>query len=249
MNKLSKEIVQLSFNPLAILRVLIFTILLLLAAHITAFILTVVLQSTSGLSRNMERYFDFNLERNFPTYFSVMLLAFTAVLLLIIYRCSKINHDKTKRYWLVLALIFIFMSIDESIQVHEHLAEILRPKLSSDLSGLLYWSWVIVYGFLFLVVCIYMLRFVLNLPAFTRKMFFLSAFLFVGGALGLELLEGYFFKLYGINHIYNRVLYCIEELLEMFGVSIFIYGLLDYLAAYKINIAFVSTKTDGPAVE
>lgn len=141
------------------------------------------------------------------------------------------------------------MSIDKCVQVHEHLGDILRPKLSSDLSGFLYWSWVIVYGFLFFVVCIYMLRFVLNLSAYTMKMFFLSAFLFVSGARGPELPKGYFLKCYGINHIYNRILYCIEELLEMVGVSIFIYALLDYLAAYKINIAYVSNKTDGPAVE
>ncbi len=52
----------------------------------------------------------------------------------------------------------------------------------------------------------------------------------------MEFPEGYFYKIYGLNHIYNRILYCLEELFEMSAVSLFIYALLDYMALHKIKL-------------
>ena len=87
------------------------------------------------------------------------------------------------------------------------------------------------YPIFFLIVVAYLFNFVLAQAAKTRRLFFLSGLLFVGGAIGLEMLEGYVFKLYGTaGHIYIDMLCCAEELLEMVGVTVFIYALLDYLS-------------------
>ena len=234
---LPQDIKQVSFSPAAIVRCLLYCICFLLLAHIAGFILDYVLHSHSRFTEKMLQYFDLNLENNFPSFFSALILAFSALLLLIIYFYEKINNIKSARYWLVLGLIFIFLSFDESIQIHEDLAKFIRPKLATDLSGFLYWAWVVPYAFFVLAVVIYFMRFVLNLPTFTRNLFFLSGFIYISGALGLELLEGYFFKLYGLNHIYNRILYFTEELMEMMGVTIFIYALLKYMASHSIIIS------------
>lgn len=228
---------QLTFSPKGITRGLVWAIFFLLLGHIAAFIEDYVRHAYSKLAKNIIRLFDFNLENNVPTWFSVLILAFAAVLLFIIYLNKKAMLDKSAIYWLMLAIIFVFLSIDESVQIHEEVARILRPSLGKNVSGFLYWAWVIPYGLFVLFAGIFFLRFVLSLPARTRNFFFISGFMFIAGALGLEFIEGYFYTLYGLNHIYNRILYCIEELLEMGGVTLFIYALLQYIYDHNISIS------------
>lgn len=226
-----------NFSPKKITRCLVWAIFFLLLGHIAAFIEDYVRHAYSRTAKNIIRLFDFNLENNVPTWFSALILAFASVLLFIIYDHKKRNNIKPAIYWLVLALIFVFLSMDESAQIHEEVANIVRPKLGNhDAGGLLYWAWVVPYSVFVIGVLAYFLRFMLNLPPLTRNLFFLSGIMYVSGALGLEFLEGYFFKLYGLNHIYNRILYCVEELLEMGGVTVFIYSLLNYMASCNISI-------------
>ncbi len=229
-----------NFSPKGIVKWLLWTLFFLCLGHIAAFIEDYVRHAYSRTAKNIIRFFDFNLENNVPTWFSVLILAFSALLLFVIYQHKKSNGVKAAYYWLVLGCIFVFLSLDECVQIHEEVANIMRPRLGADVSGFLYWAWVVPYGIFVLTVIIFFLRFVLALPTKTRNLFFLSGFMYIGGALGLELLEGYFFKLYGLNHIYNRILYFVEELLEMGGITLFIYALLDYIAAahIRINISF-----------
>ncbi|MBL0355531.1 MAG: multidrug transporter [Chitinophagaceae bacterium] len=229
-----------SFSPKRVLKLLLLAMFILLLGHVAAFTEDYVRHAYSRTAKNIIRLFDFNLENNVPTWFSLLILAFAAVLLFVIYIYKKRNHIKGAFYWLALGAIFVFLSIDESVQIHEEVARILRPKLSNDVSGLLYWAWVVPYGLFVIGGGIFFMRFILGLPKFTRNLFFVSGFMFVSGALGLEFIEGYFYKNYGLNHIYNRILYCIEELLEMGAVTLFIYALLDYMAANKIQISLTA---------
>ncbi len=227
-----------SFSPWGIVRYLVYSIIFLMLAHIAGFILDYVMHLNTKFSWYVVRYFDLNQEDNFPSFFSALILAFAALLLFLIYDHQRSIHAKKTIYWLVLGLIFVFMSTDECIQIHEEIAKIIRPKMGNDHGGLLYWAWVVPYAVVVLGVVIYFLRFVLSLPKFTRNMFFLSGFIFVSGALGLEMLEGYFFKLYGLDHIYNRILYFVEETMEMGGVTLFIYALLDFMAVSSLRVSF-----------
>lgn len=222
--------------PRKVFNFLLGMIFLLLCGHLTAFVYDFVLQRYTKAGMLIIRYFDFNLENNFPTWFSVLLLATSAMLLFIIFCYHKKAKSNTAYFWLILSLIFVFLSIDESVQIHETVAELLRPKLATDIKGFLYWAWVVPYSIIVLVLGLFFLRFVLGLPAFTRKMFIIASAVFITGALLLEFPEVYFYKIYGLNHIYNRMLYCIEELCEMSGASLFIYALLDYMESHKIKI-------------
>jgi hypothetical protein len=183
-------------------------------------------------------YFDFNVETNFPSFFSTMLLMLAAVLLLICYLHSRRIGSSQRRYWLVLSIVFVFLSLDENVQIHEVIAQHLTPVLPTDLNGFIHWSWVVPYSVLVLLLGGYFLSFVLRLPSFTRRLFIISGVIFITGALGLELFEGYFFKLYGLDHPINKVLYCLEELMEMWGVILFIYALLHHLATHGVRLAF-----------
>ena len=179
-----------------------------------------------------------------PAFFSSVILLVAAGLLYTIYLVSrKAGVPNGKGYWLALALIFVFMAIDESAQVHEHIAEFVRPQLNSDLNGLLYWSWVVPYAIAVVIVGAFFLKWVLALPANTRNLFIASGFMFVGAALGFELVEGYLYKQYGIDHLYNRIMYTLEELLEMTAIIVFIYALLQYLGTFKARLHLVNEAT------
>jgi hypothetical protein len=222
-------------TPYSITKVLVAIIFSLLLANLAS----IYYENYAGIESNslssLSRSFDFNEEHNVPTFFSSVILLMAAGLLFLIYALRK--HDKADgRKWQLLGLVFLFMAIDETVQIHEFLADVVRPRLPTDLRGLLYWAWVVPYGLLALAVAAYFISFVLRLPALTRNLFLLSGFMFVSGAIGLELFEGYFYKLYGLNHIYNKVLYCTEELLEMSAVVVFIYALLDYLSSVKPQV-------------
>ncbi len=65
---------------------------------------------------------------------------------LFLYVISKHQgNDYAKFRWFILSLVFVFLAIDENTQIHEIVADYVRPKLGSDLSGLLYWAWVVPY--------------------------------------------------------------------------------------------------------
>lgn len=233
----STVITPLLLSPEKVFRGLVRLIIVLLLADIAGIILDSVLQYESRLTRILMYYFTFNGESNVPAFFSSVMLLAASGLLFLIHRQHKLSAmESYTRHWFILGCIFLFMAIDENTQVHERVADFVRPRLATDLSGMLHWAWVVPYSVLTLAVVAYFLRFVLRLPTYTRKLILLSGALFVTGALGLEFFEGYLYKRYGIDHLYNRILYCLEELLEMTGVALFIYTLLDYLARYGTQV-------------
>jgi hypothetical protein len=212
-------------------------VFVLLLANITGIILESVLQYDSRFTRLLVGYFDFNGESNIPAFFSSIILLIAGGLLLLIHtQQKKYTESKPTRHWLILGWIFMFMAVDENVQIHEHIADFVRPQLGNDLSGLLHWAWVVPYAILTLAVVAYFIGFVLRLPPYIRNLIIVAGALFVTGALGLELVEGYLYKRYGIDHLYNRILYCIEELMEMTGVVLFIYALLHYLAMQRTQV-------------
>lgn len=181
------------FSPKSVTRVLTWAIFFLALGHIAAFIEDYVRHAYSHLAKNIIKWFDFNLEDNVPTWFSVIILAFAAILLFIIYAHKKKNNIKGAHYWLVLGCIFVFLSCDESVQVHEEVARLLRPSVKNDMGGFLYWAWVIPYSLFALATAVYFFKFVMSLPKQVRNLFFLSGFIYVFGALILEFPEGYFY--------------------------------------------------------
>lgn len=221
-------------SPKGVAGVLAWCIVLLSLGHIAAFTEDYVRHAWSRTAKNIIKWFDFNLESNVPTWFSVIILAFAAMLFFIIYCHKKRSLIKGAHYWLTLCFIFLFLSMDESVQVHEEVAKILQPSVGTKLSGFLYWAWVVPYGVFVIAAAVYFLRFVVSLPVQTRNLFILAGGLYVFGALILEFPEGYFYLKYGLDHIYNRILYFVEELCEMSGVSVLIYALLNYMASNNI---------------
>ena len=75
--------------------------------------------------------------------------------------------------------------------------------------------------------------------AFT-VLFGTSALVLISGAIGMEIVDGFFAPSTGDEHTLTYdVLSALEELLELTGIALFLYSLLDYikLNRYKISIS------------
>jgi hypothetical protein len=91
----------------------------------------------------------------------------------------------------------------------------------------------VIAGAIFVVVFLLVFwRFIANLPAKTRRLFMIAGIIYVSGALGIEMIGGYYADYYQHNNIIYAFITTIEEVLEMLGVAVFIYGLLSYISGY-----------------
>ena len=80
-----------------------------------------------------------------------------------------------------------------------------------------------------LVLVIYFWRFVAELPDVTRRPLLVSAALYVGGALGIECLEGHYASRFGEANFGFCLFVTVEEFLEMWGAILFIHTFLRHL--------------------
>jgi hypothetical protein len=74
------------------------------------------------------------------------------------------------------------------------------------------------------------------LPAQTRRAFVLAGAIYIGGALGMEMIDGLYASLYGEKNLTYAFLTTIEETLEMLGIVVFLHTLLTYLKRYVTTI-------------
>ena len=176
------------------------------------------------------RLFDLDYENNVPTWYQSLTLLFCSILLAAIAFEKKIKSSSWFYQWRNLSIIFLFLSLDEMVSIHEMLVQPLKQGLHT--SGLLTYAWVIPGAIFVLIVFLKYLKFLLFLPVKTRNLFLLAGTLYVGGAIGLEMVGGYINNLYGSENLMYLAEVIGEEFLEMSGVLVFIYALLSYISLH-----------------
>ena len=139
------------------------------------------------------RLFNMDEEANIPTYFTSLELLFCSGLLVLIGVLNERRGDRYHRYWKALGGVFLYLSIDEVAQLHEISAVSIERYLPTF--NILPFSWVLPYGIAGIVLLIIFLRFIAQLPTRTRWLTLLAAFVYVGGAMEVESIEGYYFGL------------------------------------------------------
>ena len=180
------------------------------------------------------RMFDLDMERNVPTLFSSLILAISSFLFYLLSRSPKEQKKGSRKYWLGLSFVFIFLSFDESAKIHEKLGDFTEQFV--DASGFLHYPWVISYSILVLILAAFYLRFFLKMEKKVFWSFIGAAVMFLGGAIGFELLGANESSQHGTATVLYSVLYTIEESLEMFGVIYLIHILLGLLDKTNIKI-------------
>lgn len=175
-------------------------------------------------------------EGSFPAYFSSMLLLLSSALLVTIALEAQRTARPFKLRWWILAAVFTLMSIDEIVSIHELTIGPLRK--SFNLSGVLYFAWVIPGAvFVLLITAIY-IPFLLHLPMHTRLRIGIAGSVYVGGALGMELVGGYHAYHYGEHNFAYSMISAVEETMEMAGVVLFIGALFSIMKGRMQSIEF-----------
>ena len=184
------------------------------------------------------KLFRLDSEGNIPTFYSASTLLLCSALLAIIAFAKKKEDAPYRLHWKALSIIFLFMSLDEASALHEMTIEPLRSALSAG--GFLYLTWVVLGTVFVLILVLAYLRFLADLPRKTRNLFLVAGAIFVGGALGMEMIGGYYVSPYAgqsvppsrICNIYlnYQMISAVEELLEMLGIVVFIYALMSYIS-------------------
>ncbi len=189
-----------------------------------------------GITSSLEYWhvsvFDLDEEESFGTWFSSGILAFAALLLLLLSRALQTRGDRWHRWWLVLGLGFLFMSLDEVVALHEYLNTLLGDT-----------SWTVVGAPILLLVGGAYLPFLHHYRGRTAFLLFLAGGIYGGGAVGVE-----HFTSEDVNSLQYNMWTALEEGMEMAGVVLLIYAVLDLLRGGRggeLGIEVRSTKGPG----
>jgi hypothetical protein len=177
--------------------------------------------------------FNFDTETNIPTIYSACALLFSSFLLFTIGHKNKLTSTPYVA-WLALALIFVFLAIDETFIIHENLIVPVRESLGT--SGLFFYAWVIPYGIGLLFFLLIFSKFLITLPKKSLIYFVASGAVFVTGAIGFELIGGQHAEIHGRENVAYAMITTTEELLEMVGIAFFIYSLFHHIQHYTPQI-------------
>jgi hypothetical protein len=194
-------------------------------------------------------FLNLDQENNLPSWYASSSLLLCSLLLAVIGLAKKRDGDRYAWHWLALSAIFLYLSLDEAASIHELAIDPLRRAFPRYTSGYLYLAWVIPGSLFVLAIGVMYLRFLIDLPAKTRTQFLLAGSLYVGGALGVELFEGKYASVHGLENLTIWMIVAVEEGLEMVGIVVFIYALSSYVASQsdKVVILFSNAANSLPA--
>ncbi len=197
-----------------------------------ATILYVLLTDNSEFAGNLMLIFNLGRETSIPTWYSGTLIFLSALSLLLVWTVKVRAKDRYRHYWFGLFTVFVLLSIDEVAAIHEVFGGYIVRSVVGQTSGLFFYSWVIAGGTFALVFALIFLKFLLGLPARTRWLFIVSGAMFVSGAVGMEMINGQHSESYGSWTPVYALGTGLEELLEMMGITLFLFAILDYVKRY-----------------
>lgn len=179
----------LSISPRGTAIFLALSICALIAGHLFA----MYLYFEVGVARHSEserlaRLVNMDGESNIPAWFSAGALLAAGVLCLIHWRVSPRGRGGDRRHWLGLALVLVFLSIDESAQIHEQLSQPLTDRFDLDEDTWRHWAWIVPYALLAFGAGLAYLRFLWRLPRRIGLLIVAAGVTFVAGAVGMELI-------------------------------------------------------------
>lgn len=186
-------------------------------------------QPVVGLLRFLRAGFNPSAEQTVNTWLTAILLLGCALLLLAI---SAVTRERDRGRWRILGWLFVFLSLDETISIHERAGDQVSDRIAT--SGFLLWAWVIPYGILTLVIAVSYVPFLWRLPAETRWRVVLAGALYVGGALGMEMSEARIVDQGGGGTLAVAILAVVEEGLELAGAALFFAVLLEHIVRYGL---------------
>ncbi|WP_221032468.1 hypothetical protein [Actomonas aquatica] len=213
----SSNALSLSLSRRKLLLTLWLIVGVLVGIHV---LLTVIHYRFTELPWLFRQIFDVDEEDSFPTWYSAMALLFTA-LTLAAHAWGQTDQAQNQGLiaWRVLAAGFLFLSIDEIAGMHETLNSVTEM------------SWAIPGGIVALGVGVFYLRFLRRLPLGVAVGFCIGGAIYVGGAVGIELLTEPFLENDALDTLPYNIWTAVEESMEMGGVLVFLGVLIKHMTA------------------
>ncbi len=239
--------VQLVISPRRLAQILSIAALGLTLASVAGSLSAFYLSPGKGLLKEAQesfvRLFYLDAEANVPTWYSASALLLCSALLTTIACAKRAQQDPFVRHWAGMAILFLGMSIDEEAILHEMAIRPLHSALHTG--GLLYYAWVVPGAAFVLLFALAYLRFLWRLPPRTRVLFCVAGAVYVGGAIGVESLSGLRAARHGEGDAVYVMIATVEELMEMTGVIVFIYALLDYMGRHlgEVTLCFSAVRS------
>ncbi|MGB7159478.1 MAG: hypothetical protein WBD40_15530, partial [Tepidisphaeraceae bacterium] len=237
---------MLTANPRRVTRCLALAVIAMTAASVLA--QWVRLRSTSEPIRAVASIFKLSAEGTIPAFFSAAALLASAALLWVNARAAAQDGRPFVRHWRWLAIVFLYLSIDEAVSIHELAIDPMRRLLGDTAHGVLHFAWVVPGMAVVLAMGLTYLRFLLHLPRRVRIGVAVAGVMYVGGALGMEMLGGYVAERTGTETIPYALIALVEEFMEMMGVVLFIDALLAHLGTCtgELRVALAGARVASP---
>lgn len=211
----------------------------LVVAHLAG----LVAQEWFGMSREsgLPRQFDLNAEANLAAWFYSFLLLCSAVVALGLMLTSRVQHERLTGRWAALSALLLLMAVDETAQLHDMATGPLRRGLDLDF-GALYFAWLIPALVVLATAGIYFVPLVRSLSSPTRHRLVAAAAVYLGGAVGVEMIGGFVVQ-NGRQSFSYLALTTVEELGELAGALLLLAGLLAIMREVKphLTVHFVGS--------
>jgi hypothetical protein len=172
--------------------------------------------------------FDVNTEATVPTWYSAGLLLAVAAVCAVLAVVARAADGGGARRWGLLGLVFVGMSLDETVALHERLDSGVTDTLDVEGTGALRHPWVVAGVVLAAALAVVTARAIVTLPRHRRRWVVLGLGIYVGGALGLEAVSGVVLDAAGDGFEYAAVTWA-EEGAEMVGALVTCCALLGAL--------------------
>lgn len=205
-----REPVSVSWETRQLLLVLWIVALSLVGIHVVLSFFHYLVHELPWLMRQI---FDVDEEDSFPTWFSAFLLLFTSVTCGALARRASQEGHVNAVSWTALGIGFLLLSIDEIAGMHETINSMDLP-----------FSWTVPGAILAAFSGGLFVPFLLRLPRGIATRFVLGGAVYLGGALGVEVLTDPYLENDQLNTLAYYLWTALEEFMEMGGVLIFLGG-------------------------
>lgn len=176
--------------------------------------------SATDLRGNLFNFLSVDQEAMLPSWYGSSLWFIAAMLaLLMVFAAAR-----RRTSWALFCLLCLYFSLDESAVVHEKLNDP-GSQLAANMGIETEFSWLLLAALPVLVIVGVLLRHVWGLPVLQRVLIIAAGLVFLGGAVGFEILGGAVWNPNDYTWEYYRFALA-EEFLEMAGVSLLIAALL-----------------------
>jgi uncharacterized membrane protein YhaH (DUF805 family) len=206
---------------------------IVLVFNVVAFGVLAAADVLGGEDGELARQFDVAEEGNFTAWFGVTLLLLAVGVLVCASLVARSREDRDTRSWWLLTAGFVYLSLDEAAGLHELLIDPVGD--ATDASGAFHYAWIVVAIPAMAIAGVMLLGFLRRLPRATRTSFLIAGAVFLGGAVGVEALEGVVLDADLAAHGVQRLMVTLEELLENLGVVLFVAAVLRHLVALDVR--------------